>query len=96
MLSLVAAEDCDRIYTSGYNPTPGSPNAADWRWHVTPYHSQPLTYTHWADGEPDNLNDKGQDVIALIPRFDYNWHDVIRSAVMNKQFCHVCECNTCP
>jgi hypothetical protein len=84
------------IYTSGFSPVPGSPNPADWRWHPTPYHSQPITFRDWADNQPDNYQGKGQDIIVLLTRGlapMYKWADLVKSHNANNQFCHVCECS---
>ena len=65
---------------------------SDWRWDMTSYYTEPLTYINWNLGQPDNYQDKGQDVIALQKAKDYKWADVAHGRNEDKLRCLVCEC----
>ena len=76
-------------------PIAGSKDMNDWSWTMTSYHTEPVTYTRWRSGQPDNSGNKGQDIIILKGDAGYGWqdyHQYIDAGNVEDTFCFICEC----
>ena len=76
-------------WTSGYAAIRWSEN--NWVWEYQLGVTQPITYTPWGGGQPDNFLGRRQDYIILKEGGKY-FFDVENSFWANdKEHCYVCE-----
>ena len=80
------------IWTAGQRKFPGTSSPFQWKFMVgNDAHAETLitdvSYVNWDEGEPNDINGRGEDCINLWPSSDNRWND----EPCGFQYCFVCE-----